>query len=445
MKTSKTQNTVNKHLKHNKTLKLVILLVSLNTNAQHSRALNYNKFIIDTLSSSYFSGRGYAKDGEEKAATFIKNEFEKLGVLNFNNNYFQEFTNPTSSINQINECSFRNKKLNVCKDYIILPNSPNTAYQKLKIYWLKEKDLKNNIYLNQKLSQLATKQNRKQKPYSIGIPKIKISKKVQTLLNELQENKKNILLKGIIYQKEKLIYTASSKTKPKFEIHVNESINKSQKINLKTTTVFTPNHTSQNVIGYIKGKNTNQYRVITAHYDHLGMMGQETYFAGANDNASGIAMLLDMAKHYSKPENQPEYNMVFIAFGAEEIGLVGSQHFVKNPLFSLGKINFLVNLDLVGTGEEGITVVNGTHFKKVFERLEFINKEKKLISEIKARKPACNSDHCLFFYHDVPCFYIYTRGGSQAYHNPFDTPEKLSLYAYDELKELLITFMDMRN
>ena len=70
------------------------------------------------------------------------------------------------------------------------------------------------------------------------------------------------------------------------------------------------------------------------------MMGKETIFPGANDNASGIAMLLNMVKHYSAAT--PKYTMVFIAFGGEEIGLIGSRHFTDHPLFSLSNIKFLI-------------------------------------------------------------------------------------------------------
>src|SRR6201999_64747 len=87
---------------------------------------------------------------------------------------------------------------------------------------------------------------------------------------------------------------------------------------------FIRNYTSQNVIGYVKGKdNPDSFIVFTAHYDHLGQMGKKVYFPGANDNASGVAMLLSLARYYSKPEHKPKCSIVFIAFGGEEVALLG--------------------------------------------------------------------------------------------------------------------------
>ena len=87
-------------------------------------------------------------------------------------------------------------------------------------------------------------------------------------------------------------------------------------------------------------------------------MGKNTFFPGANDNASGVAMLLQLANYYSKPENQPDYSICFIAFTGEELGLLGSKYYVQNPLFPLNQIKLLINMDMVGTGDEGITIVN---------------------------------------------------------------------------------------
>src|SRR5690606_21157411 len=158
---------------------------------------------------------------------------------------------------------------------------------------------------------------------------------------------------------------------------------------------FLPHYTSQNVIGQLKGtKYPDSVLVFSAHYDHLGKMGNNIYFPGANDNASGVAMLLNLAEHYSK--NAPEKTIVFMAFGAEESGIIGSQFYTENPLFQLKQINFLINLDLLGTGEDGIQVVNGSVHQTHFDKLVEINNQKNLLKEIKIRGKAANSDHYWF-------------------------------------------------
>ena len=119
-----------------------------------------------------------------------------------------------------------------------------------------------------------------------------------------------------------------------------------------------------NVIGYIPAKKKCAKTILfTAHYDHLGRMGKDTYFPGANDNASGTAMLFSIAKYFK--ENPSEFNIMFIAFAGEEAGLVGSKYFVEHPIVKLKKIKFVINLDIMGSGEAGVTVVNGSLFEKM--------------------------------------------------------------------------------
>ena len=214
-------------------------------------------------------------------------------------------------------------------------------------------------------------------------------------------------------------------------------------IKYKIKSSLNPNHQARNVIGYIKGSTQpDSFLVFTAHYDHLGGQGKEVYFPGANDNASGTAMLLELAAHYSKPENKPKYSMVFIAFAAEEAGLLGSFHYVQNPLFPLQSIRFLVNLDLLGTGDEGMMVVNGQVHKQEFELLTSINQKYNYLPQIKSRGKAANSDHYPFSEQGVPAFFFYTLGGTAAYHNTQDFATQLPLTKFPEVFKLITTFAD---
>jgi Zn-dependent M28 family amino/carboxypeptidase len=169
-------------------------------------------------------------------------------------------------------------------------------------------------------------------------------------------------------------------------------------------------------------------------------MGSDVYFPGANDNSSGVALLLTLAKYFS---SQPhKYSVAFIATSAEEMGMLGSGHFVENPMFDLGSIVFLVNFDLAGTGEDGIKVVNGSIYKDKFDLLKNLNLEKNYVRSVQIRGPACNSDHCMFHEKGVPCFYIYTLGGIQAYHDIYDKPETLPLTSFENYSRLMIDFFE---
>ena len=131
-------------------------------------------------------------------------------------------------------------------------------------------------------------------------------------------------------------------------------------------------------------------------------------------------------------------NVMFVAFAGEEAGLLGSKHFVDAPLFKLKKIKFLVNLDIMGSGEDGITAVNATLFPEQFNILENINAEKEYLTKIKKRGPAMNSDHYWFTEKGVPAFFIYTMGPNKHYHDIFDKYENLSFQEYDDITSLLI-------
>ncbi|NDK57109.1 M28 family peptidase [Pontibacter sp. BT213] len=202
-----------------------------------------------------------------------------------------------------------------------------------------------------------------------------------------------------------------------------------------------PNYSTQNVLAFIPGSTQpDSFIVFTAHYDHLGGQGKGVYFPGANDNASGTTMLLELAEYYSQPENRPTYSIAFMAFAAEEAGLLGSLYYTNNPLFPLPQIRFLVNLDLLGTGDEGMMVVNGSVHPKEFALLQTINTSNKYLSQIKMRGKAANSDHYPFSERGVPAFFFYTLGGTTAYHNTKDQGRQLPLTKFKEVFRLITDF-----
>jgi Zn-dependent M28 family amino/carboxypeptidase len=103
-------------------------------------------------------------------------------------------------------------------------------------------------------------------------------------------------------------------------------------------------------------------------------------------------------------------------------------------------MTFLLNLDIMGSGEEGITVVNATLFERQFNLLKEINTEKNLLTQVKSRGPAANSDHYWFTVKGVPAFFIYTMGPNKHYHDVFDTYEELSFQVYEDITTLLVEF-----
>ena len=226
---------------------------------------------------------------------------------------------------------------------------------------------------------------------------------------------------------------------PYIEIQENK-IDKTATLTIDIEAKFVKNYQSQNVMAYLPAKKKCAKTVMfTAHYDHLGRMGADTYFPGGNDNASGTAMLFTMANYFKN--NPSDYNLLFVAFAGEEAGLVGSEFFVNNAPLKLKKIKFLFNLDIMGSGEDGVTIVNATLFEREFQLLQDINNEKSLLSQVKSRGPAANSDHYWFTENGVPAFFMYTMGINKNYHDIFDTYEALSFVEYQDITTLLIEFV----
>ncbi|WP_410221310.1 M28 family peptidase [Pedobacter sp.] len=113
----------------------------------------------------------------------------------------------------------------------------------------------------------------------------------------------------------------------------------------------------KNLIAYIPGKSENVI-VISAHYDHIGVINNEVY-NGADDNASGVGALLKFAAHFVK--NKPNNTLIFALFDAEEMGLQGAKAFVSNPPLSLDKIKLNINMDMISHNDKGELYVAGTY------------------------------------------------------------------------------------
>jgi Iap family predicted aminopeptidase len=327
-----------------------------------------------------------------KAADFIESEFRHAGLLAYTISYQQSFFYPVNTFPGKMEVAVDGKQLTPGVDFIIAPESRgvNAAGNLIKQDSVRFIDFKNKIEIVRR-DKLTWSVLNEVSPYTrIEIDKKKVSKNPSTL-----------------------------------------SVN----IENKLVSKFKAN----NVVGFVKGTtHPDSLLVLTAHYDHLGGMGDATYFPGANDNASGVALLISLAKFYAA--NPLKYSVGFIAFAGEEAGLRGSEYFVQHPLFPLKNIRFLINLDLTGTGEEGITAVNASVFKNEFALLKEINDQKDYFVKIKSRGKAANSDHYWFTERGVPSFFIYAMGGIQAYHDVFDRAETLPLTEFKDLFQLIIDF-----
>jgi hypothetical protein len=245
----------------------------------------------------------------------------------------------------------------------------------------------------------------------------------------------------IAHIQDKLTWSVAGHAKDPCEVILLRSSLKSipQSFHVDIENRFVADFTANNICGYVPGKDfPDSFLFITAHYDHLGGMGSGTYFPGANDNASGVSLLLNLARYYG--EHPQRYSIGFILFAGEEIGLLGSAYFTEHPLIPLKNIRFLLNTDLAGTGDEGITVVNATEFPEAFRIMTQLNDSAQWLPAINPRGKAANSDHYFFSEKGVPAFFFYTLGGIKAYHDIYDKPATLPFTKHEDLFELVTTF-----
>ena len=398
--------------------------------------------MIQKLSSNDFKGRGYVENGDKLSADFISTEFKNLGLIPLiRKSYFQKFNISVNTFPNRVTINIDGNDLVAGSDYIIESSSPSISgkFQIIKTSRSQlDTDTKLVSLVNQAGNSIILIDSRDRKNEKPDATK-KIDEYVNFLKYSPQANIKGI----IIYTTDKLTWEASPEQgiRPIITLIKDLDINSLGSIEMVIDAKFLPKYETQNVVGSIKGtSNSDSMIVVLAHYDHLGKMGNDTYFPGANDNASGVAMILNLAKHFS--ENKPNYTMVFVALSAEELGILGAKAFTDNPPIDLKKIKFLVNFDLAGTGDEGVKVVNGSVFKDKFDLLTRINKEQGLLPKVDIRGAACNSDHCLFYQKGVPCFYIYTLGGIQAYHDILDKFETLPLTEFVDYCKLMIEFFN---
>ena len=418
---------------------LLVLLFLITLGHVFSQNKDYAQSVIDTLCSHSFYGRGYVNRGDSLASEFIRQEYERIGLSSVNNDFFQTFTHNVNVFPGEMRFVFDESALRPGYDFLVDPAS-GPANGKLDFVELLPKEIITSSWLEK---------IKKSKSKAVGIDMARVDslgdrdkKKVREFIEYLKfEN--SIPSKSIlIFNEGKQPWSVSSNQAYRSVINVfKDSIDSfPESIRIDIEAEYIENYRSKNVIGYIRGtENPDSILVVCAHYDHLGMMGKDAMFPGANDNASGTALLLDLANFFQS--HPPKYSIYFIAFAAEEAGLLGSQYFVQNPLFDLSRIKFLVNLDLAGTGIDGITVVNGKIFPQTFDRLVTLNDRHHYLKTVSSRGEACNSDHCPFYQKGVKCFFIYTLGGTKYYHDLFDDSETLELNEYSNYFSLVRDFL----
>jgi Zn-dependent M28 family amino/carboxypeptidase len=206
-----------------------------------------------------------------------------------------------------------------------------------------------------------------------------------------------------------------------------------------TADVIKTRVTAQNIVGFLEGTDPvlkNEYVVIGAHFDHLGMGGEGSgsrapdtiaVHNGADDNASGTAGVIELAQKLSANRSKLKRSFIFVAFTGEEMGLLGSKEFVNKPPVDLKKVNAMINMDMIGrlNTESNTISVGGTgtsvEADTLLKLLE-IGRPFKVTHSTDGYGP---SDHASFYSLNIPVFYFST-GAHDEYHTPADDADKIN-------------------
>jgi hypothetical protein len=205
----------------------------------------------------------------------------------------------------------------------------------------------------------------------------------------------------------------------------------------KTDTLIT-----SNILAMIPGTNSNEYLVVGAHYDHLGIIDKEIYY-GADDNSSGTAAVIELAKTFSRAYSdgyRPQKNILFIAFTAEESGLIGSEYFVKN-FNQLANIKLMINIDMIGRSDTehaddpAYFYFIGHHLEdSIYQQGSRFCKKYRLTPDFTSTIDV--SDNKPFFTAGIPTLFFFD-GINSDLHQPGDTPDKINYERMEKISRVI--------
>ena len=254
---------------------------------------------------------------------------------------------------------------------------------------------------------------------SVGIPAIRISRKIANMI--LESGKVTV---------EELEKKLNDLRKP---VSFSTKVSASGHSDVIQTTVPT-----RNVVMVLPGSDPilkNEYVIIGAHFDHLGMGGVGSgsrvpdtvaVHYGADDNASGVGMMLELAEKLAAHPESHRRSIVVAAFSGEEIGTFGSKKFVENPDFDLKKVDAMVNLDMVGRLTDSTKLqIGGVGTAEPFRKIIYESCDTTKLKLALSDEGYGPSDHAIFYGKDVPVLFL-SSGAHLDYHTPADTWNKIN-------------------
>ena len=384
------------------------------------------------LADDKLEGRRTGTKGEELAYQYISKYFETNGLLpKGTNGYLQTFeVNEGKQILPSTFLIMDGEHFKAEKDFFPMAWSANASLEAVASPGLAENggpwffDLKDVLEQNQNnphFDLTAALHEKEKAAISKGATALFVynSSKLADNLKYDSKDRSTVSNIPVLYLKkpitDKLVKDISHTWDIKFKIEQGDKIRK-----------------GNNVIAYINN-NAASTIVLGAHFDHLGYgednnsrhTGGSAIHNGADDNASGTAALLELAR-ILKTNGNKKSNYLFIAFSGEELGLYGSKYFVDHPTVSLTEVNYMINMDMVGRFNDSAKsiTIGGVGTSPTWGTL--LNAEKKMPFSIKVDSSGTGpSDHTSFYRKDIPVLFFFT-GLHTDYHKPSDDFDKIN-------------------
>ena len=415
------------------------------------------KRVVKELSSEKFQGRGYAKNGANKAGKFLQKEYVKAGVDEV---ILQPFTIDINTFCGKMEMWADGRKLQAGADFSMREYSPG-VHGEFPVYHVDTlnfdadrmyADLQKPEYANAlvccdfwfsyKHKKEFARLQRAGECNNAGLLQtwaspIKVaSKREQSqALDSAEREQARPLVKFFKAYGEKVVDKPIAWVTP-------EAIEGVKRVRLNVDNKFLKGYELFNVIAKVSGERHDSCYVFTAHYDHLGNLGKKVYYAGANDNASGTAAIVTLAAYYAK--HRPPYDMYFLSFSGEDANLRGSEFFAEHPIVPLEQIKYLFNIDMIGDNNPVQYCEVSDEGMRGYRLFEQINGEKHYFKALNRGNLAANSDHYPFAKRYVPCIFLENEEGDafKYYHTIYDDWQHAVFDSYEPVFRLVTSFIE---
>jgi len=413
--------------------RLFFLLLTLATTQLQAQDLTHYKRVIKEISSSKYQGRGYAKDGANKAGRFLQKEYMKAGVDEVT---LQPFTIDINTFGGKMKMWADGRKLQAGVDFSMREYSPG-VHGTFPVYHVDT--------LNFDAERMYADLRKPEYANALVCCDFWFSYRHRDAFKPLQKTGEctNAGLLQTWTSPIKFFKAYGEKVVDKPIVWVTpEAIKGVKSVRLDVDNQFYKGYELFNVIAKVSGERHDSCYVFTAHYDHLGNLGKKVYYAGANDNASGTAALVTLAAHYAK--HRPPYDIYFLAFSGEDANLRGSEFFAEHPIVPLEQIRYLFNIDMIGDNNPIQYCEVSDEGLRGYQLFEKINDEKHYFKSIDRGALAANSDHYPFAKRHVPCIFLENQEGSAFpyYHTIYDNWQHAVFASYEPVFLLVTDFIE---